>query len=305
MLYARKTEINHMSAWIFIVVFLFFWFAGCTWKQENSGEGDIPVQKIQAEPQVLHYWDEVFADTATASDPQRSLNMIPEFISALASLPEGTQKQAIARMLSAARRHKASFDRFFAGLEHYLYDPNSPVRNDMYYETALAYMLDSVELSPEDRIRKTARMELVGKNQVGDPARDFEFELSGGNTSALYDVQAPHLLLLFYDPGCAHCEDALRKLKNSSAFQRLLDSGQLQILAVYPFGNVEAWKKYQPEIPSDWMNAIDRDTQIIGNNLYDLKATPTIYLLNQDKQVLLKDSDLTQVVLYLSMKSQD
>lgn len=36
-----------------------------------------------------------------------------------------------------------------------------------------------------------------------------------------------------------------------------------------------------------------------GKNLYDLKAIPTLYLLDKDKKVLLKDATVAQIDQYL------
>lgn len=116
----------------------------------------------------------------------------------------------------------------------------------------------------------------------------------------LYDVEAPYLLLFFYEPGCPHCKQAITKLSHSSGFRRLLDKQLVKILAVYPFGDRALWEAYLPEIPETWMNAIVPDASIIKQNTYDIKATPTIYLLDEHKEVLLKDSDLSQVALFFS-----
>ncbi|MNP83768.1 hypothetical protein D3C76_1828110 [compost metagenome] len=47
-----------------------------------------------------------------------------------------------------------------------------------------------------------------------------------------------------------------------------------------------------------WINGFDTDSKILSFNLYDLKASPTIYLLDENKKVILKDTYLQPVIQY-------
>ena len=48
-----------------------------------------------------------------------------------------------------------------------------------------------------------------------------------------------------------------------------------------------------------WIDAYDAEQTILNQNLYDLKAIPTLYLLDKDKKVLLKDASVGQIEVYL------
>ncbi len=39
-----------------------------------------------------------------------------------------------------------------------------------------------------------------------------------------------------------------------------------------------------------WINGYDKELTVLERELYDLKAMPTLYLLDKDKKVLLKDA---------------
>ena len=43
-------------------------------------------------------------------------------------------------------------------------------------------------------------------------------------------------------------------------------------------------------VPSSWINAYDAGARISKEELYDLKAIPSMYLLDRDKRVLAKDA---------------
>jgi hypothetical protein len=68
--------------------------------------------------------------------------------------------------------------------------------------------------------------------------------------------------------------------------------GAIEVLAVYADGDVAEWRKAQPERPDWWIWAYDKGQVIQNKNLYDLKAIPTLYLLDEQKRVILKDPDV-------------
>ena len=68
-----------------------------------------------------------------------------------------------------------------------------------------------------------------------------------------------------------------------------VDTGTLTVLAVYTEGNDEVWRKALTDMPRSWLIGNDRQ-QVKDCALYDLKAMPSLYLLDKDKTVLLKDA---------------
>jgi hypothetical protein len=82
-----------------------------------------------------------------------------------------------------------------------------------------------------------------------------------------------------------------------------MKDGTLQILAVYPDKDLTEWKKYAGEMPAQWINSYDHKTVIKDEDLYDLKAIPSLYLLDKTKRVLLKDADVREVERTLAVNT--
>ena len=59
---------------------------------------------------------------------------------------------------------------------------------------------------------------------------------------------------------------------------------------MYTDEDIETWEKYRPSMPALWLNGYDASFTIRGNNLYDLRAIPSLYLLDKDKRVIIKDA---------------
>ena len=73
----------------------------------------------------------------------------------------------------------------------------------------------------------------------------------------------------------------------------------MQVVAVYIDDEIDAWQKAQ--YPSAWLSVYA--PEIDQQDLYDIKALPTLYLLNTQKRVLLKDVQLEKVINHLSSVS--
>ncbi|MBO7300216.1 MAG: thioredoxin family protein [Tidjanibacter sp.] len=103
------------------------------------------------------------------------------------------------------------------------------------------------------------------------------------------DIKAPFTLIWFYNAGCGECARIKAQIEATGYLDMLHSAGILEVLALYPDGELENWRKALPENPSWWISAYDKGQVIQRQNLYDLKAIPTIYLLDAQKRVVLKD----------------
>ena len=84
---------------------------------------------------------------------------------------------------------------------------------------------------------------------------------------------------------------------------------EFQVCFVFPFRSLtvhdpdeelDEWRKHLNEFPKEWINGYDKKFAIKEQQLYDLKAIPTLYLLNKEKTVLLKDATAQAIEEYLT-----
>ena len=55
-----------------------------------------------------------------------------------------------------------------------------------------------------------------------------------------------------------------------------------------------------PIYPDEWYNGFDPDFVIRTDILYNVRASPSLYLLDKDKTVLMKDAVTDRVLNYLA-----
>jgi hypothetical protein len=256
----------------------------------------------RAEYLVKHYWDNFdFGDTAAVHLPAITEQAFVDYVDVMPYAPLDVVAASIKEMLRRAEAEKTVF-RYFAGLcEKYLYNPNSPMRNDEYFIPALEAMLASPAV--DEKTRPASLLALALRNRPGEKATDFTYATAGGETSTLHSFEAEYTLLFFYNPDCHNCREVGAQLQASPPVQSLLKAKRLRILAVYPDRDLTAWRTHLRQFPEEWVNAYDASARLREEEIYDLKAIPMIYLLDKDKVTLLKDPSLEQLEGYLQKLS--
>ena len=242
---------------------------------------------------LTHYWEQFdFADTTLVNNRDVTEQ---GFVNFIALLTDGTTPEEL------THESLENWCAGFVGKEHarkvltktaddYLFNPNSPFYNEGLYGMYLEALLGKLPQTDAMRSAYRFKLELVRRNNVGDKATDFVYYLSDGSrhTLAATPVKNDRLLLMFYDPECESCHEVLLQMAADTALAEAVRTGKLSVLAVYTEGNEEAWRKALPDMPGGWTVGNDREAVKTGA-LYDLKAMPSLYLLDGSKTVLLKD----------------
>jgi hypothetical protein len=241
---------------------------------------------------IEHYWDDFnFADTLTVARwSDYAEQAFVDFTDAiLMRAPLDMSTQAISVLFTKAAANKPVSQKFAEVAEKYLFDGNSPLRNEDLYIATLRAVLANPSLDQWERIRPEEQLRLVMKNRPGDRATDFRYTLENGATGTLHGLKAKYTLLFFNNPGCPACKLSMQQIGESQLLSTLIANGTMRVLAVYTDADLNAWREYLPQMPAGWISSYDAGEVVKTQELYDLKAIPTIYLLDRDKRVMLKD----------------
>lgn len=320
----KNISISRFLTWVIypslIIGFTLFYFAGCSNgnKKEESieAEGDkkrefvmvaVPVTLTNPEERakylVSHYWDNFdFSDTVYTSLPQVTEQAFANYIEILPHTDKETATASIRNVLSSAEKaNTVMMYVYFSDLfKKYLYDPNSPLRNEELFIPVAEYIIADSKTDETDKERMKFDLEMMHKNRIGEQATDITYTLGSGKTGTLHDIKSNYTVLLFYNPDCHACAEILSYAKSSPVFNDRLENKSLSILAFYPDKDLTIWKKHLQDVPSTWINSYDKEQIVKNKKRYDLKAIPTLYLLDKDKKVILKDANIQEIEHYLS-----
>ena len=280
--------------------------------KSETPQDTIKAIKMPAIPQMMtapeqradflakHYWDNVnFADTNYIHHPEVTEQAWAYYCDLLNHVPLETAQQAMRNVIDRTNVDKKVFTYITDLADKYLYDPNSPMRNEEFYIPVLEAMIASPVLNETEKIRPQARLKLAQKNRIGTKALNFTYTLASGAQGSLYQLKAEYLLLFINNPGCQACTETIEGLKNAPIINQLLQEKKLVLLSIYPDEELDEWKKHLSEFPNEWINGYDKKFTIKEEQVYDLKAIPTLYLLDKDKTVLLKDATAPAIEAYL------
>lgn len=192
------------------------------------------------------------------------------------------------------------FETFTDLVVKYLYDPNSPLRNEDHYAAYAERLSDCDLVEPLMQGKYAREVSLAGLNRIGSKAANFRFMDKKGKVHTLYDIEADLILLFFSNPGCTACKDIIDVLDNDPKISGLISEGVMHVLNIYIDEDIEAWRSYMAIYPENWHNGFDPDLVIRGETLYNVRAIPSLYLLDRDKVVIMKDAPEARVFDYIS-----
>ena len=264
---------------------------------------------------AVHFWDrftdttQVFAcDSVTVNgvSMQEVESQMGLFATLVGQMPLEEGGEAVARLYDRAeafeRKYPESnvFEQLSRWTKHYFYDPNSPVRNEDLYWYYVERLGRSDLLDNGYRMGYEWDARMCRLNRVGTPAADFSFTDTHGRHRTLYGVKAEYTVLIFGNPGCKACMEIMEAMEASPEVTALISSGRLQVVDVYIDQEIDDWKAHVDEYPKTWINGYDPGYTIRTDLIYNVRGIPSIYLLDADKTVLMKDAPQENVLAALT-----
>lgn len=262
---------------------------------ENSGDSLNYAESVDS--LILNYWNNFdFKNYNKVSQAPLGEQALVDFINLFPKAKPWNIGGAIDSLILHSSVNKKSQSYFEDLLERYLYNVNSPQYNERYYSIVLEKFMHSLHIENDKKNKYRIIYKLINRNNVGDIATDFNYYSK--KESSLHQLNANYLILYFYAPDCSSCQQSFQTLKNNPNILAFINA-KARTLAIYAEGNKQLWEGYAQNIPKEWINGVDLNQNIIKKGLYDLKATPTLYLLDSNKRVLLKDVSLAELIAYL------
>lgn len=264
---------------------------------------------------AMHWWDAlvdtsgtyVTDSTVIAGIPRSDVEQaVANYSAVLESLPIPLMRKSVEAfygklsLMEAHDRADSTFEAMVRVFDRYLYDANSPVRNEEIYLPFCEKMAQSEFISEAQRDIYAHSAAQCSLNRIGTPAADFLFSDRYGKVRSLYSIKSPFTLLFFSNPGCHACKDIIDNLTTIPQISSLVASGELAVVNVYIDEDLSAWYEYMPIYPSEWYNGYDPNLIIRSDELYSVRAIPSLYILDKDKNVIMKDVPEAKAFDYLA-----
>lgn len=258
-----------------------------------------------------HFWDGFtaadslyFCDSATVNGvPLDKLEQqMGMYATLLQQLPLPAGQKAMEHFygrLEAFQQAKPAgnvFPQAVALTTRYFYDPNSPLRSEDLYLPFVSRLAVSALVEPDLRDAYAWDARMCSLNRVGTPAADFIFVDTAGKRRNLYGIRAERILLIFGNPDCTACKDLMEQMNGAPGISARIADGSLKVVDIYIDEDIDLWRARMEAYPASWINGYDPTFSIRTDLSYNVRAVPSIYLLDADKTVLLKDATPERVL---------
>lgn len=221
--------------------------------------------KERADYIIAHFWDKMdFKDTCRSHNREFMEQNLVNYISLFPHASEDGLPANIGCLLRQASDDSVAFSIVGELMELYLNNADSPMRNEAFYMSFLE-----------------AKLEFPGIK-----VSDFDYIDGHGRRHSLYQTNG-RLLILIYDPECKNCEEAIEKLRRNEMLCQLVTDRCLTVLAVCTGVNRDGWEVSKEKMPEEWIVAFD-DGNIAESKWPDITSLPSVYLLDENKGVVLK-----------------
>jgi hypothetical protein len=264
---------------------------------------------------LLHYWD-AFTDTSKIYPSDSTMingvrrdevgEMVRQYIVLIEDqLPLKKAQECVVNIFDRAENFQkrdtscGMLEYITNRVEKCLYDPTSPYRNEDIYLAYIQRMLSSGRLAKEFVDGLTYTVKMCSLNMTGTPAADFTFTDINGRKHSLYGIKADYTLLFFSNPGCDACAKIIGVLKDEEHIADLVASKKLAVVNIYIDLERDKWMGYASSYPASWYNGYDQDYKIRTDVIYNVRAIPSLYILDKDKKVIMKDAPEQRVFDYL------
>ena len=154
-----------------------------------------PVER--AEYLVKHYWDKFdFKDTTYIHEPQVTEQALSNYIDLMNYVSPAAMSSSVKAMMKQTEQDSAMFQYFSEMMEKYLYDPNSPLRNEEMYIAVLEYLTESSSLSDVEKIRPPFARARI-KKQNRDACDRFHVHISERTNREIIQYKSGLSIIIF------------------------------------------------------------------------------------------------------------
>ena len=280
---------------------------------------------------ATRFWDD-YLDPARTFDPDTTLvaGVAPQYLTHAfeqyasvlghCSTPEAlaAQDTLMKRLSTFEERHDNGAVRsnlLFLN-EHYFFDPQSPYRcEDFYIPVLEAELKLSGKNAPDqaDASRYSFALEGCRMNRIGTKAKNLTLTSPEGAKTELRSIKSDYYILVFGNPDCEACReltacfnnpdstaaawnypqmaDFIRELPNLAARKKVA------FIGIYPDEDIASWKRHAGDYPDYWHSYRSRIPDRTAG--YSLRAIPSLYLLDRNQTVMMKDPTIDRILDFL------
>ncbi len=156
---------------------------------------------------------------------------------------------------------------------------------DNYYAVGRAAWIDAEQLKKIQEDANALRPLLCGKVAPDVAMETFDIP---AKSASLHGIKAKYTILFMWDPDCGHCK---KSMPDMVKFYDDYKSKGVEVFAICTktyTGVEDCRSNIEERDMKRWLNLIDPYYRSRYKQLYDVKSTPVVYILDENKVILAK-----------------
>lgn len=237
-----------------------------------------------------HFWDGMdFAQSGSVD--QNALNdAFGVYVAPMRWSEPEVAEASVTKLISRISKNPILSIQFAKAAEEALYGPRASFWNDVIFIKFLDNVISCKGVKKERKLRYEQLRAQLTNTLRGSMPPEFDYTRVDGSI-AHYHPNGVITIIEFGNPDCDDCRMAKLKLDTNVRLSQLVDKGKVNVV----FINVdpdEGWQEKLKDYPSKWhVGASDTVGEI-----YDLRATPSIYVMDSAGHVAAKNVPVTTAI---------
>jgi thiol-disulfide isomerase/thioredoxin len=254
---------------------------------QDAGNPDSLLRIKKYQYYKSHYFDNLdVTDNRILRTPFFASKVDTYFSSILPQMPDSLLSEGIS-LIEKSRPAPKVFRFVVQYLFNYANDSQIMGMDKMMVGLAEKYYLSGeAEWADEEFLEKLGtRVTELKPTLIGNKSHDLKMQAYTGEYHRLHELPASATILVFWETDCGHCKKAIPKLHD--LYQKQLINKGVKVFAVYTQGNKPEWTKFIDEHELyDFINVWDPYRETAFRENYDIRSTPTVYVLGENKEII-------------------
>ena len=241
-----------------------------------------------------HFWDQ-FDFASSAAVDQNALNdAFGVYSTALQYASRDKALLSISNLIKRLKGNPVLLLQFTKSAEECMFGPRAGMWSDEAYMPFLKALVGEKKLPDSRKQRYAMQLDMLKRNAIGQKFPEIRIVQRDGRQTQ-FSPKAPLTLVEFGNPECDDCRFARTKLEMASDIMDMVEAKELEIAFVV----ADAVPEEQPELlaklsdyPSSWVAGICYG----GDDIFDIRNTPSSYIIDKNGRIIDKNLDATQAV---------
>ena len=245
---------------------------------------------------VSHFWDRCNLKSAFYSK-DRFKQAFNDYIAVAPYAHKDTMNLSIEKLIKTVKKNPENMLILGEIAQESLYGDSAQFWSDELYLPFAKAVVETKKIPKERKARGAYHVEVLEQSQVGMTAYPLTFIDEQGNKQNLKDLSSATFILLFInETDCDDCIMARARMATNIKIQQLITEGKLLIVSINPTEADDEWRENTSKYPSSWIKGASPDV----DSHFDMRMTPSIYLLDQKHTILAKNIDINTLIATVS-----